>query len=193
MAKDRMNRYYLFPLVALFASGAPAPEAPDSRTSEPSTSVSSAITEDDIQAYYTANAHEFFQKAQIRLKVFQISRGAGESDSALLKRFRRELERLRTAERKTGQEEKPDDSFMQDWGWLDRGALKKPIAELLFGFAAGVTTDPLVTPDGCVIFRVAGRKEAGLQPLIEVRTAIIEKLQRKRAGPVVFPKDMPRF
>jgi hypothetical protein len=175
------------------AGAGAAPEAPDSKTSELSPSVSSAITEDDIQAYYTANAHEFFQKEQIRLKVFQVSRGAGESDSALLQRFRRELERLRTAERKAGQVAKPDDPFMQDWGWRDREALKKPVADLLFALEAGTITDPLVTPEGCFIFRVEGRKEAGLQPLSEVRTVIIQKLQRKRAGPIVFPKDMPRF
>ena len=193
MSKDRITRYYFFPLMALLASGADGLKAPDSKTSEQSTSVSSAITEDDIQAYYTANAHEFIQKEQIRLKVFQVSRGVGESDFALLERFHRELEGRRTAEQKAGQEAKPDDSFMQDWGWLDREALKKPVADLLFGLEAGTTTDPLVTPEGCFIFRVAGRKEAGLQPLSEVRAAIIEKLQRKRTGPVMFPKDMPRF
>ena len=193
MSKDRRTRYYLLPLVALFASGAAEPKAPDPKTSEQSTSVSSAITEDDIQAYYTANVHEFLQKEQIRLKVFQVGRGAGESDFALLQRFRQELERLRTAERKAGQEAKPDDSFMQDWGWLDREALKKPVADLLFSLEAGTATDPLVTPEGCFIFRIEGRKEAGLLPLSEVRTAIIEKLQRKRADPAVFPKDMPRF
>jgi peptidyl-prolyl cis-trans isomerase SurA len=190
---DRITRYCLFPLVALSTSGAAAPDASDAKTSGQSTAVSSAITEDDIQAYYTANAHEFMQKEQIHLKVFQVGRGAGESDFALLQRFRRELEGRRIAERKAGPGAKPDDAFMQDWGWMDREALKKPIADLLFGLVAGATTDPLITPEGCFIFRVAGRKEAGLQPLSEVRAAIIEKLQRKRTGPVMFPKDMPRF
>jgi parvulin-like peptidyl-prolyl isomerase len=146
-----------------------------------------------LQAYYTANVHEFLQKEQIRLKVFQVSRGAGESDFVPLERIRRELKRRETAERKAGQEATADDSFMQDWGWLERKALKKPVADLLFGLETGTTTDPLVTPEGCFIFRVAGRKDASLQPLSEVRTAIIEKLKRKRAGPGVFPKEMPRF
>jgi hypothetical protein len=164
-----------------------------SDSAKPSLSRDTQVTEADVAEYYAKNSREFTAKEQVRLFVFSVQRMPSETDTMLLGRFRRAYEQLQVTERKAKADRTTAISFMRDWGWVDRDSLKKPVSDIVFGIKTGTTTDPIVTPEACLILHVTARKEAGLQPLDEVRSIIIEKLRRMRDPTFVLPPNGPRL
>lgn len=70
-----------------------------------------------------------------------------------------------------------------DWGWLDRGVLRKELDEIAFTLKPGEHSQVIETAEGCYILQVDDVKPAYIKPLAEVRgeiEKILLQLQRTK-------------
>lgn len=68
-----------------------------------------------------------------------------------------------------------------DLGWLGRGHMLKPFEEAAFATATGAISDPVRTQYGLHLIKVEGKKEAGYEPLDDVKVEIRRSIAQDRA------------
>ncbi len=138
-----------------------------------------------IEQYYNENKDRFYQEDSVKMGMIQLNRKPGETDEQLRDRGNEIIARFKAGE-------KFDDlakTYSQDahrlrggdWGWQKRSDLKKEFADPLFTLKKGELTHPIITPEGCFILYVEGRKYAGVQSIDDVRDQIEHILAQQMA------------
>lgn len=103
-------------------------------------------------------------EAAVRVRLIELKRHDGESDTALKARAERiVLARLQAGEAfadvaREVSEARASAAKGGDQGWLKRDHLQAPFADAVFALAPGKTTAPLLTPAGCYVFFVEERR-----------------------------------
>lgn len=102
------------------------------------------------------------QGPQVRLRLIQLTRAAGETDAALMDKANVILARFRNGEtfealaREFSQDARRDKGG--DWGWQRPSNLKADYSEQLFALKKGEVSAPIVTADGCFLLFAEDRK-----------------------------------
>ncbi len=134
--------------------------------------VSPALVED----YYKTNKDKFFEVEKSHLRLIQLLRKEGETDTELTARANVILEKLKAG---TSFEELAKDftddaskSRGGDWGWQKRSDLKAEFSEPLFALKAGEVSAPIVQTEGVYLLYCVERHEAGVPVIDDVRDQI---------------------
>ncbi|KXU36493.1 peptidylprolyl isomerase [Cephaloticoccus primus] len=129
-----------------------------------------------IETFYEENQDRFYQEDSVHLRLIQINRNPGETESAHYARANEIVNRCRAGEpfeelaRQYSQDSRR--SRGGDWGWQKRSDLKAEFSDPLFELKKGEVSPPVMTPEGCFILYAQERKYAGIQPIDEVRPEI---------------------
>ncbi len=65
-------------------------------------------------------------------------------------------------------------------GWFERDDYARAITDVAFEMEAVQISDPIEVPDGWVLLKIEGHKEAGYEPLDEVRNEIRARIEREK-------------
>lgn len=129
-----------------------------------------------IEQFYKENKDRFYQEDSVHLRLIQLNRGPGETDTQLRTKAMEIINRFKNGEKfaDLAREYSQDSRKTKggDWGWQKRSDLKENFSEPLFKLKAGEITDPIMTPEGCFVLYAEERKYAGIQPIGEVRDQI---------------------
>ncbi len=136
-----------------------------------------------IETYYKENKDRFYQEDGVHLRLIQLSRGDGETDTDLQARANIIVARLKNGEKfeDLAKEYSQDSRRTKggDWGLQKRSDLKPEFSEPLFALKKSETSKPVILPEGCFILFCEDRKYAGIQPLDSVRDDIEHVLQQQ--------------
>lgn len=141
---------------------------------------SSTVSPVKIEAFYTENKERFYQEDSVHLRLIQIARIEGDSDSTLRTKAAEVIVQLTAGAdfgdlaRQYSQDSRKTKGG--DWGWQRRSDLRKEFSDVIFSLEKGQYGDPLIMPEGAFILFVEERKHAGTIPLDEARPEIERSL-----------------
>lgn len=133
-----------------------------------------------IEDFYAENKERFNQEDSVQLRLIQLSRNAGEADSALRARAEAVIAEIdggtafADVARKYSQDSRKGRGG--DWGWQRRSDLRKEFSDSIFELKKGQHSQPLVVQEGAFIFFAEDRKFAGTLPIDDVRPEIEKAL-----------------
>lgn len=136
----------------------------------------STVSPVKIETFYNENKDRFFQEDAVHLRLIQLNRQQGESTDTLKSRAQTIVERARNGEkfedlaRELSQEVRRNRGG--DWGWQKRSDLRAEFSEPLFALKKGEVTEPVILGDSAFVMYVEDRRNAGIQPIDEVRDQI---------------------
>jgi parvulin-like peptidyl-prolyl isomerase len=150
------------------------------------------VTEDDAKEYYSENKEQFETPEQV--KVSYIFVGVNTEDpnfdpnESWAKAKAKAEELLEQSEYKTHFAElaganSPDTSIVvhfDDLGYLPRGKLVEPLAEVAFGLDLGQVSDLIETQFGYYTIKVTGRKASVVTTFEQAKHDIINKLTKQK-------------
>jgi peptidyl-prolyl cis-trans isomerase SurA len=136
-----------------------------------------------IENFYKENKDRFYQEDSVHLRLIQLNRAAGVTDTQLKTKAMEIIGRFNRGEKfeDLAKEYSQDSRRAKggDWGWLKRSDLKKDFSEPLFNLKKGQVSEPILLPEGCFLLYVEDRKYAGIQSIDEVRPEIERILQQQ--------------
>jgi peptidyl-prolyl cis-trans isomerase SurA len=144
------------------------------------------ITQEDVERYYRQNQARFKSPEQNHLHhlLFPLPRNAAPDEEERARRLAHEsraralggedLGRVAGSLRASGVAAEGG-----DLGWIDRRSLQSEIEKAVTRLAPGQVSEPVRTPLGIHLVRVAAKKEPGVLPLAEVAEKIREELYAK--------------
>ncbi|MDP2137823.1 MAG: peptidylprolyl isomerase [Candidatus Didemnitutus sp.] len=145
----------------------------------------STISPVKIQTYYDENKERFYQEDQVKLRLIQFTRTAGETDEVLQEKADGIIAQLKAGgsfvdlARLYSQDSRRTKGG--DWGWQRRSDLRKEFADVVFALESGETTAPLLMPEGAFVLHAEEIKRAGVPPINEVRDQIERALVQQYA------------
>jgi len=129
-----------------------------------------------IETFYRENKDRFFQEDSVHLRLIQLSRVDGATDTELMTKADAILAKFRGGAKfeELAQEYSQDSRRARggDWGWVKRSDLKDDFKTPLFALKPGEVTAPVLLPEGCFLLFAEERKYAGNQAIDEVRDQI---------------------
>jgi len=129
-----------------------------------------------IETFYRENKDRFFQEDSVHLRLIQLSRVDGATDTELMTKADAILAKFRGGRRfeELAREYSQDSRRARggDWGWVKRSDLKDDFKTPLFALKPGEVTAPVLLPEGCFLLFAEERKYAGNQAIDEVRDQI---------------------
>lgn len=148
------------------------------------------VSEQDIQAYYEANADAFSRPERVRVR--QIFLRAKTSDEAKRQAVRARLELIQEelaaaadfSELAKRYSEAPGAADGGIIGWQQRDDLIPALEGAAFALKAGEVSGIVASPGGLHLLKVDQHEQAGLAPLDEVRTEIEPKVRAAMAEEV---------
>jgi len=115
-----------------------------------------------IEQFYKENKDQFYQEDQVHMRMIELTRSNGDTDSQLKSKAETIMGRLRSGEKFEDLAKQFSEDLHRskggDWGWKKRGDLKPEFSDPLFALKKGQSTDPIVTPDGCFVLFAEDRK-----------------------------------
>lgn len=137
-----------------------------------------------VRDVYESRIEQYRLPEQVKLRMIVLNRGASEEDWAAK---RAEADKLRErlldgedfAELARDQSEGPRAAQGGDFGWIEPGALRDEIVDVVAKLETGRVSEIIETDSEIYILRVEARKNASVQPFDEVRGAIEEELRLK--------------
>ncbi len=142
----------------------------------------------EIQAAYDANLDKFMLPRQYRLEQIFIAVPAG-ADTKTEASARTRAEALAATARgkdadfdtiaKANSDKTPGEPA-GDLGWATEAQIVQEIRSQVSGLSVGEVGDPIRTPTGFHVIRLADTKPAGARPLAEVRDQIISALRQAK-------------
>lgn len=98
----------------------------------------------------------------IRLRIIQLTRSAGEADATLLEKANAILARFRNGESFEQLAREFDQSRRKarggDWGWVGASDIKPQFQEIIMPLPKGEVSVPLLLPEGCFLLYVDDRR-----------------------------------
>ena len=129
-----------------------------------------------IETFYRENKDRFFQEDSVHLRLIQLSRVDGATDTELMTKADAILAKFRGGAKfeELAREYSQDSRRARggDWGWVKRSDLKDDFKTPLFALKPGEVTAPVLLPEGCFLLFAEERKYAGNQAIDEVRDQI---------------------
>lgn len=145
------------------------------------------ISEEEIGEFYQKHREDYEGKEAVRLKQILLSLPPGASEG-------KEEELRKLAEQIRGRLEKgepfelvaeqlPPGSATHagvDLGFIERGNMHAEVEEVAFSLPVGKVSPIIKSPAGFHLIMVTEKKGAGIKPLSEVRTEILQKIEEKK-------------
>jgi peptidyl-prolyl cis-trans isomerase SurA len=138
-----------------------------------------------IEQYYGENKNEFFQEESIHLRLIMLRPIADESPDLM----RQQIETIQKELTSGKSFEEVAKNYSQDtrrsrggdWGWVTRKDLNATLADPAFALKTGHYSDPVTIGKQTFILYVEERRSEGIQPLIDVRASIEDKLASEQS------------
>jgi peptidyl-prolyl cis-trans isomerase D len=143
------------------------------------------VTDEEVREYYEENAEQFTRPEQRRARHILIKAGSSASEEELTE-ARQQAEQLMSRIRsgadfselaRQHSEDEGSAADGGDLGWFPRGRMVPEFDEAVFGMEPGELAGPVRTNYGFHVIRLEEIREAGTQPLEEVREQIRSQLR----------------
>ena len=149
-----------------------------------------AVTDAQIQTYYTAHQAQYSVKDQAKVRhiLIAVPRGAdAKTDAAAKVKAEDLLRQIKAggnfAELASKNSDDPGSKVQGgELGWLNPGQTVPAFDKAAFSLAPGQTSDLIKTEFGYHILQVEDKKSAHLKPLSEVRAEIVPVLEQQQIG-----------
>jgi peptidyl-prolyl cis-trans isomerase D len=146
------------------------------------------VPDDEIQGYYDSNQDDFRKREEVRARhiLFKVTPGASPTDrDAARQRASDALKQLEGgadfAELAKQQSQDSTAPAGGDLGWFSRGQMVPAFEKAAFGLAVGAMSEVVETPFGFHIVKVEEKQPERVQPLEEVRPAVVQAVQMQHA------------
>jgi peptidyl-prolyl cis-trans isomerase SurA len=129
-----------------------------------------------IENYYNEQRNRFYQEERVHMKMIMLAPYASESIDLLMQTATKIIEELdRGVEfdelaKKYSQDTRKDRGG--DYGWINRSDVRDELSGVAFSLSQGSHSEPIQVNNKIFILKIEDRKEAGVQPLAEVRDQI---------------------
>jgi len=147
------------------------------------------ISPHKIETYYLANKEKFRVPDQVKLRMIVLNRNVAAEEPAprtLADEILRQIkEGAAFSEMASIYSQGSQRGQGGDWGWVDRGVLRRELAEVAFTLKVGQPSEVIETPEALYLMLVEDKRASDIKPLSEVREEIERTLQteeRARLG-----------
>jgi peptidyl-prolyl cis-trans isomerase SurA len=129
-----------------------------------------------MEHFYEEKKHTFYQDEAVHLRIIQLTSLTNESEDILLQtadyiaRQLEEGESFAGLARRFSQDRRRRDGG--SWGWIKTDELREDWRDVVAGMEKGQASEPLKTREGIFILYVEDYRQAGIQPIHEVRDQI---------------------
>jgi len=136
----------------------------------------SIVSPERMEQFYAEKKHTFYQDEAVHLRIIQLTSLTNESEDVLLQtaeKVRRELEegaRFADLARRYSQDRRRREGG--SWDWIKTRELRDDWREVVAHLEKGQMSEPLRSRDGLFLLYVEDRRQAGIQPIHEVRDQI---------------------
>jgi peptidyl-prolyl cis-trans isomerase SurA len=137
------------------------------------------ISPHKVEVYYEQHQADFKVDDQIRLRMIVLNKPKEGADTAkeLVQEILRKLEAgVSFAEMASVNSDATQRTQGGDWGWRDRSALRKELADVAFSLNAGQRSGVIETSEAYWVMQVEEKRVARTKPLAEVRDDIEKSL-----------------
>ena len=129
-----------------------------------------------IEKFYSENQERFYQGDSVHLRLIRLTQLADENSAILEQTADTITEQLANGVpfEDLASEYSQDTRRKQggDWGWINREDLKPELADVAFSLEKEAYSEPIRTEKDIFILYIEDKREAGVQPLTEVRDQI---------------------
>lgn len=136
----------------------------------------SVVSPARMEEFYEEKKHTFYQDEAVHLRIIQLTSLTNESEDILVQtadHIARELaegESFAELARRHSQDRRRREGG--SWGWIKTDELREDWRDVVADLEVGEASEPLETPEGLYILYLEDRREAGIQPIHEVRDEI---------------------
>jgi len=129
-----------------------------------------------IENYYQENRNRFYQEERVHLKLIRLAPYASENLDLLMQTANKIIEELESGQefeelaKKYSQDTRKDRGG--DWGWINRSDIRDELSGVAFSLNRGEHSEPIQVKNDLFILKIEDRKDAGVQPLTDVRDQI---------------------
>ncbi len=140
----------------------------------------SIVSPQKMEEFYEEKKHTFYQDEAVHLRIIQLASLTNESEDVLLQTAEKIASELKAGETfadlasKYSQDRRRRDGG--SWGWVKVTELREDWREVIASLEKGQMSEPIRTADGIFLLYVEEKREAGIQPIQEVRDQIEEIL-----------------
>jgi peptidyl-prolyl cis-trans isomerase SurA len=139
-----------------------------------------------IEKYYNEQRNRFYQEERVHLKLIRLAPYASENMDLLMQTANKIIEELDNGAefeelaKKYSQDTRKDRGG--DWGWINRSDIRDELSGVAFELDKGSHSEPIQVKNDIFLLKIEDRKQAGVQPLAEVRDQIEGILINKMSG-----------
>ena len=146
------------------------------------------VTDKEAKKYYENNAKEFEQKEQVKARHILINMPKKGGEEAK-KKAKKKAQKIAEEAKKEGTDfaklakeksEGPSAKKGGDLGYFSKNRMVPAFSDAAFNMKDGEISDPVETKFGYHIIKREGHKEARKKSFDEVKTQIVDKLEKKR-------------
>lgn len=136
----------------------------------------SIVSPERMERFYEEKKHTFYQDEAVHLRIIQLTSLTNESEDILLQTAETIERRLAEGEsfaelaRRYSQDRRRRDGG--SWGWIKTDELREDWMEIIQKLEPGQASGPIHGREGIFILYIEDRREAGIQPIHEVRDQI---------------------
>lgn len=146
------------------------------------------VSLEEVEAYYEDHQQEFTRPEQVKARHILIRLADNATEEEMAKARQEIEEAARRLEQgadfaQVAEEvsEGPSAERGGDLGWFGRNSMVQEFEEAAFALQSGEISQPVRTQFGYHLIQVTDRREAGVQPLDQVREDIQNRLAREKA------------
>lgn len=134
------------------------------------------ISPHKVETYYLAHKENYRVEDQIKLRMIVLNKNSA-TDSTTARQLADEIQKkiregAAFTEMASVYSQGAQRSQGGDWGWVERGVLRKELAETAFGLKTGAVSDVIETTEACYLMLVEDRRPSHIKPLSEVHDEI---------------------
>ena len=129
-----------------------------------------------IENFYNDQRNRFYQEERVHLKLIRLAPYASENLDLLMQTANKIIAELEGGQefeelaKKYSQDTRKDRGG--DWGWINRSDIRDELSGVAFSLAKNEHSEPIQVKNDIFILKIEDRKDAGVQPLAEVRDQI---------------------
>lgn len=145
----------------------------------------SIVSPEKMEQYYQEKKHTFFQDEAVHLRIIQLTSLTSESEDVLLQTAEKVIRELQEGESFADLAERYSQARSRreggSLGWMNTADMRDNWREAVADLKKGEVSDPIRDDRGIFLLYVEDRREAGIQPIHEVRDQIEAILVRQMA------------
>lgn len=145
---------------------------------------STIISPYKIERYYLENQSDYKVQEQVKLRMITLTNVASETAMESTRELAAEIirkvkEGVPFSEMASVYSQGSQRTEGGDWGWVERGVLRKELADVAFTLKVGELSGVIATPQAIYVMLVEDRRDAHRKPLAEVQAEIEKTLMTK--------------